>query len=131
MRDHSTHSKVHSNICIAYLHNLKPGTHWRTVAETGDTSATVDCRRYSQLCCRFWRQIEFDSLSRSTLSPTRWTLLPIRSTLSPLVCTGPKRHGRLSTKLNSTLSSVCTRLKTTQCFSNFKPLPIWSTNVTF
>ena len=42
----------------------------------------------------------------------RSTLLPMRSTLLP-VCTGPKQHGRLSTKLtvlNSTLSRVCTGL---------------------
>jgi len=55
------------------------------------------------------QQLVFESLSRSTL-------LPIRSTLSP-VCTGPKQRGRLcrlSTKsivLNSTLSPVCTGLK--------------------
>jgi len=52
----------------------------------------VDCRRYGRLRCRFWRQIsnqqlEFDSLSPSTLSPTQSILLPIRSTLSP-VCNG-------------------------------------------
>ena len=46
-----------------------------------------------------WQQLEFDSLSRSTLSP---------------LCTGPQRHGRLcrlstkSTVLNSTLSPVYT-----------------------
>jgi len=87
---------------------------------------------------------EFDSLSRSILLPIRltllliqstllpvlaknqqqrefdsllqWTLLPIRSTLLP-VCTGPKQHGRLSTKLtmlNSTLLPVCTGLKRLQ-----------------
>jgi len=66
------------------------------------------------------KQLEFDSLLRSTLSPNRWTFLPIwsilltvtrmsnvLSTLSP-VCMGPTK----STVLNSTLLLVCTRLYT-------------------
>jgi len=78
----------------------------------------------------FWRQswIQHDRLCwESTVAEIgnkvdccriRWlrsTLLPIRSTLSP-VCTGPKWHGRLcrlstkSTVLNSTLSPACTGL---------------------
>jgi len=84
----------------------------------------------SRLCCRnrqqsrlllirsallpilatYQQQLEFDSLSRSTLWLTRSTFLPIRSTLLP-VCTVPKPHGGLSTKstvLNLTLLPVCT-----------------------
>jgi len=86
---------------------------WKsTVAETGNKSSTkwTKVAVYVQLLLPVLatnrQQLEFDSLSRSTL-------LPIRSTLLS-VCTGPKRHGRLSTKstvLNSTLSPVCTGLK--------------------
>ena len=38
------------------------------------------------------QELEFNSLSRSTLLPIRSSLLPIRSTLST-VCMGPMQHG--------------------------------------
>jgi len=103
-----------------------------TVAENGDKLAT----RPSLLPIyrRYWRHIgdkvKFNSLLRSTLSPTRSTLSPIRSTSSPK-CQTPFRLCRQcvrgvyasvyrakaswststkSTVLNSTLSPVCTRL---------------------
>ena len=111
---------------------LKPGTY---------TDDKVDCCRNRQqsrllpirstlspVLATNRQQLEFDSLSRSTFSPTRSNSSPIRSTLSPVCRTScrhcrqcvyvstPKRHGRLSrlstksTVLNSTLSPVCTGL---------------------
>jgi len=76
-----------------------------TVAKTGDSNSRLSPIRSTLLpiLATNRQQLEFDSLSRSTLSPSRST-------------TGPKRHGRLcrlsakSTMLNSTLSPVCTGL---------------------
>jgi len=63
------------------------------------------------------QQLEFDSLSRWTLLPIWWTLSPAtRSTFNKVAPQSWIQHGRLSTKstvLNSTLSPVCTGLKTT------------------
>jgi len=85
----------------------KPATNWQQSRMSPIRSTLLPALATNR------QQHEFDSLSRSTLLPTRWTLSPIRSTLSP-VCTGPKRHGRLSrlstksTVLNSTLLPECT-----------------------
>ena len=117
--------------CLAAV---KPGTHWRQSRLLPKPATNRrQCRLspirsiLSPVLATNRQQLEFDSLSRSTLSPTRSTLLPIRSTLSPecrtsfrlcrqCMCTRPKRHGRLcrlstkSTVLKSTLSPVCTGL---------------------
>ena len=86
------------------MKTLKPGSHWRQsrlfpklvtnrqLSRLSPIRRIVNCliappRNILTYLLTYLQHLEFDHLSRSMLSPTRLTLFPMRSTLSP-VCTG-------------------------------------------
>jgi len=83
-RDKLSNSTL-SPVCTG-LNSLNPVqcTHWQQGRLLLKPATNRQQSRLSPIRSTNRQQLEFDSLSRSTLSPTRSTLSPIGSTLSPI-----------------------------------------------